>query len=130
MYAEEVMTREEFRKARREQTLQEQRSRQRKIFIFCITLAAVFVLGVGFGTLLARAEEPGTESVHKYYTNICIQKGDTLWDIAQEYMDHEHYKNRGEYIREVMRINHMATDRLTAGEKLIVPYYAEKAGQH
>lgn len=130
MYAEEAMTREEFRKARREQTLQEQRSRQRKIFIFCITLATVFVLGVGFGSLLARAEEPETESVQKYYTNICIQKGDTLWDIALEYMDHEHYKNRGEYIREVMRINHMTTDRLTAGEKLIVPYYAEQAGQH
>ena len=64
--------------------------------------------------------------MHKYYTNIQIRKGDTLWSIADEYMDDEHYKNRQEYILEVMRMNHMTDSRLTAGKRLIVPYYAEK----
>lgn len=126
MYAEGTMTREEFRKARREQTLKEQNTMRKRILIFCLTLIVMFCMGVVLGTLLARAEETEAEQMHKYYTNIQIRKGDTLWSIADEYMDDEHYKNRQEYILEVMRMNHMTDSRLTAGKRLIVPYYAEK----
>ncbi len=126
MYAEGTMTREEFRKARREQTLKEQNTMRKRILIFCLTLIVMFCMGVVFGTLLARAEETEAEQMHKYYTNIQIRKGDTLWSIADEYMDDEHYKNRQEYILEVMRMNHMTDSRLTAGKRRIVPYYAEK----
>ena len=55
MYGTETMTREEFRKARREQVLGEQRRRRQRILIFCITLIVMFGAGVGFGTLLAKA---------------------------------------------------------------------------
>ena len=124
MYGTETMTREEFRKARREQVLGEQRRRRQRILIFCITLIVMFGAGVGFGTLLAKAEETAAEPSYKYYANIQIEKGDTLWDLADQYMDREHYENRQAYINEVMRINHMSTDHLTAGKKIIVPYFA------
>ena len=124
MYAEGTMSREEFRKARREQVLSEQRARRRRILLFCVTILLVFGVGVCFGTLLARADETAEDSAYKYYTKIEVQKGDTLWEIADRYMDREHYEGRREYIIEVMNINHMTTDRLTVGKKLIVPYYS------
>lgn len=98
---------------------------RKRILIFCVTLVLMFCMGVVFGSLLARAEETEMEQMHKYYANIQIQKGDTLWEIADEYMDDGHYESRQEYILEVMRMNHMTDSHLTAGEKLIVPYFAE-----
>lgn len=126
MYEAQVLTREEFRKARREQMMREQHILRKRIFIFGVTLVLMFGMGVAFGTLLARAEETETEETYKYYTNIQIQKGDTLWEIADQYMDDVHYESKQEYILEVMRMNHMNDTHLTAGKKLIVPYYAEK----
>lgn len=121
----EVMTREEFRKARREQALQEQKAKRKKIFLFFLTLLIMFGVGVGFGTLLAKAEEPKPDDpMHKYYTSIQVESGDTLWDLAELYMDKEHYDTHMDYIYEVININHMMTDRLTAGKKIIVPYYS------
>lgn len=124
MYAEGTMSREEFRKARREQVLLEQKARRRRILLLCVTILLVFGVGVCFGTLLARADETEKAPEYKYYTKIEVQKGDTLWEIADRYMDREHYEGRREYIIEVMNINHMTTDRLAVGKKLIVPYYS------
>ena len=127
MYAAETMTREEFRKARREQVLQEQRTHRKKVLLFFLTLIVMFGVGVGFGTLLAKAEKPETDSMYyKYYTIIKVEPGDTLWDLAELYMDDKHYDTRMDYIYEVININHMMTDRLTAGKKLIIPYYSDE----
>ncbi len=127
MYAAETMTREEFRKARREQVLQEQRTHRKKVLLFFLTLIVMFGVGVGFGTLLAKAEEPETDSMYyKYYTSIKVEPGDTLWDLAELYMDDKHYDTRMDYIYEVININHMMTDRLTAGKKIIIPYYSDE----
>lgn len=124
MYVEGAMTREEFRKERREQTLKEQKTRRRQILIFCATLMVMFGMGFGFGTLFARAEENGQETVYKYYTSIEIQKGDTLWDLADAYMDSAYYETRADFINEVMKINHLVTGHLIAGKSLIIPYYS------
>lgn len=124
MYAEETMTREEYRQARREQAKKELRDRRRRILLFGMTLILMFGMGVGFGTLLAKAEETEKEPAYKYYTSIEIQKGDTLWGLADTYMDRDYYKTRADYINEVMKINRMVTGRLIAGKKLIIPYYS------
>lgn len=124
MYAEGAMTREEFRRARREQVQKEQRTRRKRIFVFFVTLIVMFGIGVGFGTLLAKAEETEQEPVYKYYTSIEIEKGDTLWEIAGAYMDTDYYESRMDYMKEVMKINRMTTDHLTAGKKIIIPYYS------
>lgn len=59
-----------------------------------------------------------------YYTNITVEKGDTLWKIAGEYMDYEHYDNIYEYMEHLTALNHLTSDNLYAGEHLIVTYYA------
>lgn len=124
MYAADAVSRTEYRRLQRAKTLQKQKIRRKFILFFALTLAVMFAIGVGFGTMLARAEEPKTDSSYKYYANIEIERGDTLWTLADEYMDSIHYSSRMDYIDEVMSINHLVSDQLISGQKLIVPYYS------
>ncbi|MBS6395662.1 MAG: LysM peptidoglycan-binding domain-containing protein [Clostridiales bacterium] len=124
MYTADMMARTEIRRVRRAKALRQQKARRKLFLIFFLTIVVMFGIGVGFGTLLTRAEEPEKEPAYKYYTDIEIQKGDTLWDVAEAYMDSSYYMEKSDYINEVMSINRMVTDQLTTGQKLIVPYYS------
>lgn len=70
----------------------------------------------------AKAEEK--ELLHKYYTVVTIENGDSLWDYANEYGELG-YKNRSEYISEIQSINHLRNiDKLVSGETIVLPYYS------
>lgn len=73
-------------------------------------------------TMSAKAKElsPG----YKYYTSIVVEKGDTLWDIANHYITPE-YSDISEYIGEVKSLNHLDGDEIHAGEYLAIPYYSD-----
>ncbi len=124
MYAADRLAREEFRRSRRAEAVRLQRARRTFFFLLALTLIVVFGIGFGFGTLMTRAEEPEKTPAYKYYSNIEIKSGDTLWDIADTYMDRAYYENRSDYISEVMKINGLSSDKLISGESLIVPYYS------
>lgn len=124
MYAADTIAREEYRRNRRAKALKQQKARKKLFLLFCLTIIVMFGIGVGFGTLLTRAEEPETDASYKYYTNVEIASGDTLWDLADTYMDSTYYLSKTDYINEVMTINHMVSDRLITGQKVIVPYYS------
>ena len=125
MYAAESMERMEYRRNRRAAVRRQQRARQRMMIFFCLTIVIMFIIGVGFGTILTRAEEPSHENAVRYYANIEIASGDTLWEIADEYMDTAYYASRTDYMNEIMTVNGMVSDQLISGQKLIVPYYVE-----
>ncbi len=63
-------------------------------------------------------------SGYKYYTSIVVEKGDTLWDIANQYITPE-YGDISEYIGEVKYLNHLRGDEIHAGEYLTIPYYSD-----
>lgn len=125
MYAAEMMERNQIRKINRAKAQKQQRERKKLLLMILLTLLVIFGIGFGFGTLFTRAQEPEQNQARKYYTSIEIEKGDTLWDIAGEYMDGTHYTSREDYVNEVMTINHMTNSKLVSGHKLIVPYYAD-----
>ncbi len=61
----------------------------------------------------------------KYYTCITVQSGETLWSIADRYIDYGHYESKDTYIKEVENINHLNNrDSLLVGQSLVVPYYS------
>ena len=117
------MTAKELRAYRRR--LRRQREIRRRCLVFAMTLCLIAVCTISYHALQTTAST-GREVVNfKYYTNITIQYGETLWDIADEYIDYNEYKNKSTYIEEVKNINHLDDNcAITAGQHLIVPYFS------
>ena len=129
MYAAQTVQREDMRRERRARALRKQREKRKMILLILLivlTLVVIFVIGMGFGSMITRAKEPAAPAMYKYYANVEIQDGDTLWDLAGDYMDVAHYEDRMDYINEVMTINGMHDTCLIEGRKIILPYYSDE----
>ena len=86
----------------------------------CLILAVS--LSICF-TVNADQEKPKRHA-YKYYTDIVIQKGESLWDIANEHMTEE-YDSPKTYIKEVKSINSLTdVDKIYAGQRIVIPYYS------
>lgn len=87
------------------------------ILIAAITVAA---LRARYSTKDAIATET---KLYKMYT---IEQGDSLWSIAEEYVDYDHYDDIRDYVDEVISINDLNDkNSITAGCNLVIPYYRE-----
>lgn len=87
--------------------------------VFAAFLAALIAAGT-----LSHADDSLKEKKHKYYSSYEIQQGDSLWSIAEEYMDREFYNSIQDYIDEVKDINGISKDMIHEGCYLIIPYYS------
>jgi len=83
----------------------------------------IFSLIFSLFTFNSLAKNNNEREVYKYYTSIEISCGDTLNAIADTYNDIEQCSNE-KYIDEVMTINNLQSDKISAGNYLIVPYYS------
>lgn len=92
-----------------------------------VVLLMIFAFCSGFfgHTLLnARAEEKSMKPLNRYYTSVQLEAGDSLWEIADRYLDGSGYSTR-EYIDELKRVNGLKCEEIHSGEFLTVFYYAE-----
>lgn len=106
-------------RARKRRIRQIQRNRRlASVFMLVMMTFSISILCNNFSV---RAERP---TAYKYYTDICVECGDTLWSIAQEHMTKE-YKSIASYIREVQEINHIGSV-IQYGQHLTIPYYSEE----
>lgn len=89
------------------------------------TVCLVLTLGMLFGGILAKARNASAADTvyYKYYTNVEVQPGDTLWELAGMYMG-EHYESRDAYIEEVKELNRLTSSQIISGRSLILPYYS------
>ncbi|CDA97545.1 putative uncharacterized protein [Lachnospiraceae bacterium CAG:215] len=73
--------------------------------------------------MLASAhEEPENKTVGSTcYKSIEIEQGDTLWELAEEYMTDD-YLSVQEYVQDLKRMNHLTDDTIISGQHLIVAY--------
>ena len=87
---------------------------------------SMFVLGfsVFYNTrsVDAHSNDNACNKQTKYYKTIQINSGDTLWDIADQYMD-DHYDNIYMYIKELKEINGLNSDNIQDGQYLTISYY-------
>lgn len=116
------MSDRELRNCRR--ALRLRRERRRKMLVMSVAVAAtlcmVVICSAFYGAIKANAS-----SGYKYYTDIVVEPGDSLWTLAEEYVDYDYYRDINCYINEVRSINHLEEESgLTAGQILIVPYYS------
>ena len=96
----------------------------RRRFAFGFISILLVLLFVFSFTSIAQATEELPETTYKYFTYHTVDKGDTLWSMAEEYIDYNFYNNLDEYINEVKEINHLSDSTIKAGENLVVPYFS------
>ena len=103
-------------------------NRQRRTL--CFTALAI-VLGVilAFSVLGTSAQATGTDQAsdsYKYYKEVYVESGDTLWTIAEQYTDGS-VTEITECIDQIRSINCMNQfETLKSGTYIIVPYYASE----
>ena len=106
--------------------MKRQKEIQHKCLVFIMTLCLVIIGTVSYHSIKTSAST-GEDLYFKYYTNISVEHGDTLWSIAGEYMNDDYYTDRNTFIAEVQSINHLdAEGTLKSGQNLIVPYYSSE----
>lgn len=114
----------EQRKQAKVRAIRKNHREQNRMLVLCIaTIFIVFVACSLFGNILSSAHDNRSDNRvnYKYYTSIEIQAGDTLWDIAEEYIT-EDYKTVQDYIKALKEMNSLHTDDIEAGQKLMVAY--------
>lgn len=85
------------------------------VFIFTVILLSFFTIS----TQVIAEKSPSRE---KLVTSVRIEKGDTLWSVAERYMTEE-YSDINTYIKEIKRSNGLTSDVIHEGAYIIVPYY-------
>lgn len=111
----------------RNNRIRRRREMRKNFLLFVMTLCLITATSIAVSSFRSDAKTDPSRETSKYYKSIVISDSDTLWSIAETYMDEEHYGSVPEYIREVMRINRLTNDAIYADAHLIVPYYAEAA---
>lgn len=116
------MTDRELRAYKRR--LRHQREIRRRSMMLLMTFCLVIVCAVSYHSLKLSANT-GEDLSFKYYTNITVAYGETLWEIADEYIDYNQYKDKNAYIEEVRNINHLNADAtIKAGQHIVIPYFS------
>lgn len=98
------------------------------ILIIIVSIGLIltgFLIGSLFDKPVHVNAQVSQEAEHKYYTSVKITSGDSLWSIAEEYRTDE-CGDIKEYIREIKSLNKLKTDKIHAGEYLLIPYYSEE----
>ena len=98
------------------------RKRVFKLSLFWI--AVVCIASIALSMLPGnKADAQGEDQLvyYKYYDNVKIEKGDTLWGYAEKFRRPDGM-SCSEYIRDVKRINHLHGDKLVVDETIVLPY--------
>ena len=107
--------------------MRRQREMRRHLQIFLATICLIAICSFTLNAFRSNAKND-VEVSDKYYKSISISKHDTLWSIAEQYMDDAHYDSIQDYIAEVRQMNSIKGDAIRYGEYLIVPYYVSNSG--
>ena len=92
-----------------------------------IAATVVLVAVIVVAALRARySTDDAIATETKLYTMYTIEQGDSLWSIAEEHVDYDHYDDIRDYVDEVVSINDLDNkNSITAGCNLVIPYYRE-----
>lgn len=119
----------EYRQRMRQERLEARRraALHRKVRFFAAVTAFAFILisVVSANAVIARAGQGMEKTYEKRYTGIEVERGETVWDIAQEYAVPD-CTTVDAMIQEIRFINGLDEDcSVQSGMFLMIPYYAE-----
>lgn len=98
---------------------------RKNFLLFIMTLCLIITTSIAFSSFRSDAKSDPAKETYRYYKSIIVSQHDTLWSIADTYMDEMHYDSKQDYINDVKHINNLKNDAIYADAHLIVPYYAE-----
>lgn len=107
----------------RNNRIRRSRELRRNILKVFLSVGIILFLSFSAGGFLSIAKSESIDASCKYYKSILIKPGDSLWSIAVQNMGSE-YKDADSYMQEVTEMNHLKDEKITAGNYLIIPYYA------
>lgn len=107
----------------RNNRIRRQREMRKNFLMFVMTVCLIITCSISLNGFRSNAKDDSVKTSYKYYKSITIDNNDTLWSIAEEYMDKEHYDSVNDYINEVKNMNSLTSDEIQYGEYLIIPYY-------
>lgn len=109
----------------RNNRIRRRREMRKNFILFVLTLCLIITTSVAVSSFRSNAKGDPAKETYRYYKSITVSERDTLWSIAETYMDEMHYDSIQDYINDVMYINNLKNDAIYADAHLIVPYYAE-----
>ena len=92
------------------------RFHKRIAIIICILIAIISLILLFNVTSSAK----NTYTAETYYSNVYVNSGDTLWDIATENYSVE-YGDFDDFLDEIRTLNHLSNDKIHSGEYIVVP---------
>lgn len=95
----------------------------KKYFVMLIVFVMILSCFFGKSLVMANTEENST-LYNRYYTDITVKQGDTLWSIAQVY-NKNFGMNIRKYIDEIRQINQLVSDYIEAGDSLTIVYFVK-----
>lgn len=117
------MTGREWRTYNR--VLRQQREARRKVILCFMTAILILICVISYHSISSSASTGSEQINFKYYTATSLEYGETLWQIADQYIDYTQYRDKETYLREVRSINHIEDDAaIQAGQTLIMPYFS------
>ena len=114
--------------ARRKKALAAKRKKQARMRSSVIAACSIIVISAAIllGTTHTFADNARETPLYKYYTNVEVESGDTLWDLADEYMAGSDMSKK-EYVNQLIKVNGLSSDgTIHAGQNLIVIYYSDE----
>ena len=99
--------------------------RQRSVLAIAIILVVTLGILLGSSINALASSDKDISSYNKYYVSIRVETGDTLWTIADEYVEGFNI-TKADYIQEVCQINGISEDNIKAGDHIVVPYYSQE----
>ena len=99
---------------------------RRQKSLLAIAIIVIVAVGILLGSSInaLASSDKDISSYNKYYVSIRIESGDTLWTIADEYVDGFNL-SKADYIAEVCQINGISENNIQAGDHIVVPYYSQ-----
>ncbi len=86
-----------------------------------VILIGIAISMIHYSVSEAKPEDDANAS-YRYYKEVCIERGDSLWSIASEAYPDASDADMQELVEEIRSINGLPGYSILEGEYLIVPY--------
>lgn len=87
--------------------------------ITCTLLIALLLMGATFTFNTIVGFNDASSDTQPVYEEITVAAGDTVWAIAQSYIDND--SDIRQAVHRICQVNEISADQLYAGQKLLIP---------